>query len=120
MSLFAELKRRNVVRVVLAYLAGAWLLIQIADTVFPAYGAPDSALTILITLLVIGLIPVIVVSWAFELTPQGLKRDLHVAPGESTAPGTARRLDRVIMIVLALAIGFFAIETALPLRSPLR
>ena len=110
MSLFAELQRRNVVRVVLAYLAGAWLLIQIADTVFPAYGAPDSALTILITLLVIGLIPAVVISWAFELTPEGLKRDSQVVPDESTAPRTARRLDRIIMIVLALAIGFFAFD----------
>jgi TolB-like protein len=110
LSLFAELKRRNVVRVVLAYLAGAWLLIQIGDTVFPAYGAPDSALTVLITLLVIGLIPVVVISWVFELTPEGLKRDAQVAPGESTTPRIARRLDRIIMIALTLAIGFFAID----------
>jgi TolB-like protein len=110
LSLFAELKRRNVVRVVLAYLTGAWLLIQIGDTVFPAYGAPDSALTVLITLLVIGLIPVVVISWVFELTPEGLKRDAQVAPGESTTPRIARRLDRIIMIALTLAIGFFAID----------
>ena len=110
MSLFAELKRRNVVRVVLAYLAGAWLLIQIGDTVFPAYGAPDSALTVLITLLVIGLSPVVVISWVFELPPEGLKRDAQVAPGESTTPRIARRLDRIIMIALTLAIGFFAID----------
>ena len=66
MSLFAELKRRNVIRVVLAYLAGAWLLIQIADTVFPAYGLPESALPILITVLVIVLIPAVTVAWVFE------------------------------------------------------
>jgi TolB-like protein/Tfp pilus assembly protein PilF len=78
--------------------------------VFPAYGAPDSALTVLITLLVIGLIPVVVISWVFELTPEGLKRDAQVAPGESTTPRIARRLDRIIMIALTLAIGFFAID----------
>lgn len=122
MSLFAELKRRNVVRVVLAYLAGAWLLIQVADTVFPAFGLPESSLAILITLLVIGLIPAVVVSWAFQLTPEGLRRDAEIAPSESIAPRTGRKLDRVIMLVLALAVGYFifdelVIEQPVPLDS---
>ena len=110
MSLFVELKRRNVIRVLVAYLAGAWLLIQVADTVFPAYGLPPGALTALITLLVIGLVPVTVVSWVFEWTPEGLKRDADVAPGTTGVPGAARRLDRIIMVVLALGIGFFAFD----------
>jgi TolB-like protein len=109
-SLFVELKRRNVIRVLVAYLAGAWLLIQVADTVFPAYGLPPGALTALITLLVIGLVPVTVVSWVFEWTPEGLKRDADVAPGAKGVPGAARRLDRIIMVVLALGIGFFAVD----------
>ncbi len=110
MSLFAELKRRNVIRVAAAYLAGSWLLIQIADTVFPAYGLPDSALSVLITILAVGLLPAIFISWAFEWTPQGLRRDADVAPGESVAPQTAKRLDRAIIVVLAIAIGFFAVD----------
>ena len=110
MSLFVELKRRNVIRVLVAYLAGAWLLIQVADTVFPAYGLPPGALTALITLLLIGLAPVTVVSWVFEWTPEGLKRDADVAPGAKGVPGAARRLDRIIMVVLALGIGFFAVD----------
>ena len=110
MSLFVELKRRNVIRVLVAYLAGAWLLIQVADTVFPAYGLPPGALTALITLLLIGLVPVTVVSWVFEWTPEGLKRDADVAPGAKGVPGAARRLDRIIMVVLALGIGFFAVD----------
>jgi TolB-like protein len=109
-SLFVELKRRNVIRVLVAYLAGAWLLIQVADTVFPAYGLPPGALTALISLLVIGLVPVTVVSWVFEWTPEGLKRDADVAPGAKGVPGAARRLDRIIMVVLALGIGFFAVD----------
>jgi hypothetical protein len=109
-SLFVELKRRNVIRVLVAYLAGAWLLIQVADTVFPAYGLPPGALTALITLLVIGLVPVTVVSWVFEWTPEGLKRDADVAPGAKGVPGAARRLDRIIMVVLAIGIGFFAFD----------
>lgn len=75
----------------LAYLAGAWLLIQIADTVFPALGLPESALTILIIVVAIGLVPAFVASWAFELTPGGLKRDEDVTPAESIAPQVRRR-----------------------------
>jgi len=110
LSLYAELKRRNVIRVAVAYLAGSWLLIQVADTVFPAYGLPATALTALITLLAIGLVPVAVLAWVFEWTPDGLKRDADIAPGESIAPLTARRLDRTIMIALALGVGFFAFD----------
>ena len=110
MSFFAELKRRNVIRVMAAYLAGAWLLIQVADTVFPAYGLPPAALTAFITALTIGIVPAAILSWVFELTPEGLKRDADVAPGESIAPQTGKRLDRIIMVVLALGIGFFAFD----------
>jgi TolB-like protein len=110
MSFLAELKRRNVIRVLIAYLAAAWFLIQIADTVVPAYGLPDSVVGILITLLAIGLVPVVITSWVFEWTPAGLKRDADVAPGESIAPQTGNTLDRIIMLVLALAVGFFAFD----------
>ena len=86
MSFLAELRRRNVIRVLIAYLAAAWFLIQIVDTVVPAYGLPDTIVGILITVLAIGLVPVVIISWAFELTPEGLKRDADVAPGESMSP----------------------------------
>ena len=110
MSFLAELKRRNVIRVLIAYLAAAWFLIQIADTVVPAYGLPDSVVGILITILAVGLIPVVIISWAFEWTSEGLKRDAEVAPSESIAPQTGKTLDRIIMVVLALAVGFFAFD----------
>jgi adenylate cyclase len=109
-SLFAELKRRNVIRVVVAYLAGAWLLIQVADTVFPAYGLAPAALTTLITVLVIGLVPAIIISWVFELTPEGFKRDSGVPANESVEPRPTKWLDRIIMIVLALGVGYFAFD----------
>ena len=110
MSFLAELKRRNVVRVLIAYLAAAWFLIQIADTVVPAYGLPDSVVGALITILAVGLIPVVIFSWVFEWTPAGLRRDADVAPGDSIAPQTGKTLDRVIMVVLAMAVGFFAFD----------
>lgn len=97
MSLFDELHRRNVIRVIVAYLAAAWLVIQVADTVFPALDLPQSALTILIIVVGIGFVPVTVISWAFDLTPDGLKRDADIAEG----PQTRRQLDRVIIVVLA-------------------
>ena len=94
MSFLTELKRRNVIRVLIAYLAAAWFLIQIADTVVPAYRLPDALVGILITILAISLIPVLIISWAFEWTPQGLKRDADVAPGDSIAPQTGSRCRR--------------------------
>jgi TolB-like protein len=109
-SLYAELKRRNVIRVAVAYLASAWLLIEVADTVFPAYNLPSSALTLLITVLAIGLVPVVVISWVFELTPEGFRRDEGVVAGAPVAPRDAKWLDRAIMVVLALAIGYFAFD----------
>ena len=110
MSFLAELRRRNVIRVLIAYLAAAWFLIQIADTVVPAYGLPDTIVGILITVLTIGLIPAVIISWAFELTPEGLKRDAEVSVDESIAPRVGKTLDRIIMVVLALAVGFFAFD----------
>ena len=110
MSLFAELKRRNVLRVVIAYLAGAWLLIQIADVLWPIYGLPDSGLQLLTNIIAIGLIPAVILAWVFEWTPEGLKRDADVAPGDSFALQTGRMLDRVIIVVLLLAVTLFAID----------
>jgi TolB-like protein/tetratricopeptide (TPR) repeat protein len=109
-NFFAELKRRNVIRVAGLYLVGAWLLVQITGTVLPMFGAPDWLPRSIVILLAIGFVPVLVFSWAFELTPQGLKRDEDVRPEESIAPQTARRMDRMIIAVLALALGYFVFD----------
>jgi TolB-like protein/tetratricopeptide (TPR) repeat protein len=110
MSFLTELKRRNVLRVAAAYLVAAWLLIQIAETLFPLYGLSDSAIRLVVTLLVIGFVIALVVSWAFELTPEGLMRDKDVDRSESITPQTGKKLDRVIMVVLVLALGYFAFD----------
>ena len=107
---FDELKRRNVLRVAIAYLVVSWLLIQVADTIFPAYGLPDSALTILITILAIGFVPVLVLAWAFELTPEGVKRDQDVDRSTPASLAAGKNLDRLIIVVLALALGYFAVD----------
>ncbi|PZR76908.1 MAG: hypothetical protein DLM73_01080 [Chthoniobacterales bacterium] len=110
MTFFTELKRRNVVRMAGLYLVGAWLLVQVAGTVLPMFGAPDWLPRSIVILLAIGFIPALVFSWVFELTPEGLKRDEEVAPEQSIAPQTARRMDRMIIVVLALALGYFAFD----------
>ena len=110
MSLLHELKRRNVIRVAGLYLVGAWLLTQVASTVLPAFDVPGWALRALIVTLALGFIPALVFAWIFELTPQGLKRDGEVKPGDSIAPQTARRMDRLIIAVLVLALTYFGFD----------
>ncbi len=110
MSFIQELKRRNVLRAGIAYAAVAWLLIQVSDTIFPAYGLPPSTLTILITILGIGFVPLLVFAWVFEFTPEGLKRDKEVARSDAAVIATGKNFDRVIMAVLALALGYFAVD----------
>src|SRR5450432_3987969 len=109
-SFFSELKRRNVIRVAGLYLIGAWLLTQVASTVLPTFDVPSWALRGLIITLALGFVPALIFSWVFELTPQGLKRDEDVRPEESIAPQTARRMDRMIIVVLLLALGYFAVD----------
>ena len=110
MSLFEELKRRNVVRMAGLYLVGAWLLVQVAGTLLPVFDAPPWVMKSLVGLLAIGFVPAVIFSWVFELTPQGLKRDEDVRPEESIAPQTARRMNRMIIAVLMLALGYFAVD----------
>lgn len=109
-NFFAELKRRNVIRMAGLYLVGAWLLVQVAGTVLPMFGAPDWLPRSIVILLAIGFIPALIFSWVFELTPQGLKRDEEVAPEESIAPQTARRMNRIIIAVLVLALAYFGFD----------
>ncbi len=110
MSFFAELKRRNVIRMAGLYLVGAWLVIQIAETLLPAFDVPGWVLRALILLLVIGFLPALVMSWVFQLTPDGLMRDDNPAQAASLAPQTARRMDRVLLVTMALALAYFAFD----------
>ena len=110
MNLFTELKRRNVVRMAGLYLVGAWLLVQVAGTLLPVFDAPAWVMKTLVGVLAVGLVPALIFSWVFELTPQGLKRDEDVKPEESIAPQTTRRMNRLIIAVLVLALGYFAVD----------
>ncbi len=110
MSLIAQLRRRNVIRAAGLYLVGAWLIVQVAGTVLPMFGAPAWIPRSVVVLLAIGFVPALAFSWVFELTPGGIRRDADVDPKESIAPQTARRMDRLIMAVLLLALTYFGFD----------
>jgi adenylate cyclase len=114
----AEIKRRSVIRVAGLYLTGVWLLLQIADTVLPMLEAPGWIARTLLIVLLIGFVPVIVLAWAFEWTPDGLVRDADATRDGATHARTGKRLDRWIMVLLALALGYFAVDKFL--LSPAR
>jgi adenylate cyclase len=104
MSLFSELRRRNVIRMAGLYVVGAWLIVQVAETVLPAFDVPGWVLRATIILLAIGFVPALVFAWVFELTPEGLKREAEVDRSHPSVDHTARKLD-IAVIVLLLAVG---------------
>lgn len=104
MSLFAELRRRNVIRVAGLYVVSAWLLVQVADVLLPVFEAPGWVMKVLVGLLAAGFIPALIFSWVFELTPEGLKRESEIDRTRSVVDVTARKLD-IAVIVLLLAVG---------------
>jgi TolB-like protein/Flp pilus assembly protein TadD len=107
---FAELKRRNVYRVAVAYGVVAWLLIQIASQVFPFFDIPNWAVRLIVLLLAIGFPVALILAWVFELTSEGIKHTEAVAPGESMMPRTGRKLDFLIIGILLVVIGIFTYQ----------
>jgi len=110
MSFFAELKRRNVIRMAGLYLVGAWLIVQVLDTLLPMFGAPEWVARSVVILMAVGFLPALVVAWIFELTPAGLKRDGEVLPEHSIAPKTAQRMNRLIVPALLGVIAMMVVE----------
>ena len=108
--LFGELKRRNVYKVAIAYCVVAWLLIQIATQVFPFFDVPNWCVRLVVLLLALGFPVSLIFAWAFELTPQGLKRTDDVPPSQSIARSTGRKLDFLIIGVLLGVIAFLLVN----------
>ncbi|MFC1689924.1 tetratricopeptide repeat protein [Pseudomonadota bacterium] len=106
MSLFNELKRRNVIRVAIAYLALAWLVTEVAGTLFPAFGIPDWGIRFLVIVFALGFVPALIISWAYEITPEGLKREKEVVRDASITHLTAKRLDVFTIGLIVVAISF--------------
>jgi len=110
LSLFNELKRRNVLRVGAAYVVVAWLVIQVAETIFPLFGFGDTPARIVVIVLAIGFFPSMILAWAFELTPEGLIRDKDIDHSQLDTSQSSQKLNRMIMVVLAVALGYFAFD----------
>jgi hypothetical protein len=104
-SFLAELKRRNVIRVAIAYVAVSWLVLQAATLLGQLLELPNAISKGLFLLLVIGFIPTLVFSWIYELTPEGLKRESEIERDESITHLTGRRLDYLVIGVLAAVVG---------------
>ncbi len=114
MNLFTELKRRNVFRVGIAYAVAAWLLVQIADLALDVIGAEDWVLRSVVFLLALGFIPTVIFAWAFELTPEGIKREKDVNRDASITNVTAKKLDYVTIGLLIGAITVVGIDRFVP------
>lgn len=110
MSFFDELKRRNVFRVAIAYIVIAWLLLQVGDTLAPALLLPGWISSALAFFLILGFPVAIFFAWAFELTPEGVKREGSIDQGQSIKRFSGRKMDRAIMLLLAVALGYFVFD----------
>ena len=110
MKFLQELKRRNVIRVGIAYVLIAWVALQGADFLFDVIGAPDWAIRSLLVVALIGLPVALVFAWVFEVTPEGIRRESEVSPGASITAHTGRRLDRTIIVLLGLVVAWFALD----------
>jgi TolB-like protein/Tfp pilus assembly protein PilF len=110
MSLIAELKRRNVFRVGVAYAIVGWLLLEVASVVLPALHLPDWALTLLVVFVVAGFPLALILAWAFEMTPEGIKRETDVDRAESVRHSTGRKLDFAIIGLLAVALIYVVMD----------
>ena len=110
MSFFNELKRRNVFRVGIAYAVAAWLLLQLTDVLVDLLGLPEIAGKYVVLLLVIGFIPALIFAWAFELTPEGLRKEKDVVRNDSITPSTGRKLDFTIIGMLAAVVIYLVID----------
>ena len=82
MTLWNELKRRNVIRVAAAYIVTSWLIIQVAETILPLYDIPESAIRMVVTGLAVFFIPTVILAWVFEWTPEGIRKDTDIDAGE--------------------------------------
>jgi TolB-like protein/Tfp pilus assembly protein PilF len=116
-TFFAELKRRNVYKVAVAYAFVGWLVVQISATVLPTFRAPEWVAQTIVVLVALGFPIALVLAWAFELTPEGLKRTEDVAPHESIARSTGRKLDFLIIGVLTFVIALLVYQRLYPERT---
>lgn len=116
-SFFDELKRRNVYRVGIAYAIASWLLLQVIDVVDPIIGIPEWVPKLILVLLAVGLPLALIFAWAYEMTPEGLKREKDVDRSASITHETGQRLNRIIIGVLVIAVGVLLVDRSMFERS---
>ncbi len=114
LSFYAELKRRNVFKVAIVYFAVAWLLLQVSDTLVPALHLPGWFVSAVAFLLILGFPIAVIFAWAFELTPEGLKRETKDAPAAPVVGKTGEKLNHIVIAVLVLALGYFVFDKFIP------
>jgi serine/threonine-protein kinase len=110
MRLLEELKRRNVIRVAIGYIAVSWLVLQAGSLIFGLFDLPNTLMRGLLALLAIGFIPALVFAWVYELTPEGLKRTSEVENSESIAHLTGRKLDFLVIGVLGAIVALLLVD----------
>ena len=110
MSLFEELKRRNVFRVGVAYIVASWVLLQVAELVLETTNAPEWVLQVMLLVVVLGFIAAMIIAWAYEMTPEGIKRESEVDRSQSVTHETAARLDRITIGLLVAVVAIIAVE----------
>src|SRR5205807_9146308 len=109
-NFFAELRRRNVYKVAVAYAVVAWLLIQAASIFFPAFDAPPWMMKIFIIVIIFGFPVALIFSWAFEITPEGIKLESEIEPTKSVARRTGRKIVAVTIALAIIAAGLFVYQ----------
>ena len=117
MRLLAELRRRNVFRVAVAYLVAAWVLLQVADVLLPALRLPEWTITLVAVLLVLGFVPALIGAWVFELTPDGLRRESEVERSSSITRDTGRKLNLATIALVLIGIALLAVDRYLPEKA---
>jgi hypothetical protein len=110
LRVFEQLKRRNVFRVAVLYLAVCWLILDPVHVVFHMLDVPIWADRLVIMIMAVGFPAVLIFAWVYEITPEGLKPTVEVAHGQSIRKLTGRRLDRAIIAVLGVALAYFVVD----------
>ncbi|UCC13624.1 MAG: tetratricopeptide repeat protein [Gammaproteobacteria bacterium] len=118
MSLFEELKRRNVFRMAVLYGVASWVILQVADVLFDAMELPATWTRLILAVLILGLPIVLIFSWIYEMTPEGIKREKDVDRSRSVTPETGRKINVLIVILLVIAIATVAVDRLLPEKAP--
>ncbi|HEY2712748.1 MAG TPA: tetratricopeptide repeat protein [Chthoniobacterales bacterium] len=113
-SFFGELKRRNVYKVAAAYIVISWLIIQAASILFPTFDAPQWVMKVFVAVLVLGFLPALVFAWAFEITPEGIKRESEIAADRSIAHHTGRKIVAITVVFAVIAAGLLLFQIFRP------